>query len=147
MPSLLTPCDSASAGQLTVIHNQGGTIRGSLNLPAQSLWQSLDTLYELCANAGVSLAIFYCGTLPPMSQNLICIIPIAQRVALTNSSGSSRGRGTRAAGWFQDRCNAHGGASVKGVVLLDGINGWAEAGQEYVELMDGYVPDVWGSQS
>lgn len=40
---------------------QGGTIRDSLNLPAQTLWYSLDALYELCDAAGVSAVVFYCG--------------------------------------------------------------------------------------
>ncbi|KAL8773739.1 MAG: hypothetical protein Q9209_001507 [Squamulea sp. 1 TL-2023] len=33
--------------------HQGGTIKGSLNLPAQSLYPSLPTLYDLCLAAGV----------------------------------------------------------------------------------------------
>lgn len=49
---------------------QGGTIRGSLNLPAQSLWYSLDTLYDLCRASGVSLVIFYCGAFRRTSSTL-----------------------------------------------------------------------------
>lgn len=41
--------------------HEGGTIRTSLNLPAQTLYYSLPTLYTLCRNAGVEEVIFYCG--------------------------------------------------------------------------------------
>jgi arsenical-resistance protein 2 len=41
--------------------HEGGTIRGSLNLPAQTLYHSLDVLYTLCENARVGIVIFYCG--------------------------------------------------------------------------------------
>ena len=40
---------------------QGGTIRGSLNLPAQSLYNSLPTLLNLCESAKVGTVIWYCG--------------------------------------------------------------------------------------
>jgi len=41
--------------------HEGGTIRTSLNLPAQTLYFSLPTLYMLCKSAGVAEVIFYCG--------------------------------------------------------------------------------------
>lgn len=40
---------------------KAGSIRGSLNLPAQTIWHSLDTLYNLCDAACLSSVIFYCG--------------------------------------------------------------------------------------
>jgi arsenical-resistance protein 2 len=42
---------------------QGGTIKTSLNLPAQSFYQSRKTLLELCSRAGITKVIFYCGEL------------------------------------------------------------------------------------
>lgn len=42
----------------------GGTIRGSLNLPAQSLYPTLSTLYNLVRAAGVKDVVFYCGMFP-----------------------------------------------------------------------------------
>lgn len=39
----------------------GGTIRGSLNLPAQTLYPSLPTLYRIAKDAGVKMVVFYCG--------------------------------------------------------------------------------------
>ncbi|RYP18975.1 hypothetical protein DL767_009723 [Monosporascus sp. MG133] len=41
--------------------HQGGTIRGSINLPAQSLYPSIPTLYEIFKAAGVRKVIWYCG--------------------------------------------------------------------------------------
>lgn len=40
---------------------EGGTIAGSLNLPAQSFYQNRETLYNLCKRAGVKKVAFYCG--------------------------------------------------------------------------------------
>ncbi|RDW76772.1 putative arsenate reductase (Arc2) [Aspergillus mulundensis] len=41
---------------------EGGSIKGCLNLPAQSLYPSLPTLFALVKGAGVKDVIFYCGT-------------------------------------------------------------------------------------
>jgi arsenical-resistance protein 2 len=57
--------------------------------------------------------------------------------------GSSRGRGTRAAGWFADLIKDRGNASMKSVILLEGIKGWALAGKEYELYMEGFEPEVW----
>jgi 3-mercaptopyruvate sulfurtransferase SseA len=40
---------------------QAGTIKTSLNLPAQSFYQARKTLLELCDRAGIKQVIFYCG--------------------------------------------------------------------------------------
>lgn len=45
---------------------EGGTIRGSLNMPAQSFPYHMETLYRLCHGDGVNVisrVMFYCGTL------------------------------------------------------------------------------------
>lgn len=58
--------------------------------------------------------------------------------------GSSRGRGARAAGWFDDLIQERGGNDVlRSVVLEGGINEWANKGPEYVEYMADYDADVW----
>lgn len=46
---------------------QGGTIRGSINLPAQTLYHSIPTLYALFTSAGVKTVIWYCGTWQSLS--------------------------------------------------------------------------------
>ncbi|KAJ9161177.1 hypothetical protein NKR19_g2547 [Coniochaeta hoffmannii] len=98
--------------------HEGGTIRGSINLPAQSLWPTIPTLYQMFKAAGLRKVIWYCG--------------------------SSRGRGNRAAGWFGDHIAEHDGdAHMQSLVLLDGVKGWATAGEEYVQWMDGYDATLW----
>jgi arsenical-resistance protein 2 len=39
---------------------QGGTIRGSINLPAQGLYPTIPTLYALFKAAGLRKLIWYC---------------------------------------------------------------------------------------
>lgn len=60
-------------------------------------------------------------------------------------SGSSKGRGTRAAGWFTDHIKAASDTNMESSVLEGGIKGWVIAGDEYVALVDGYDPSVWKS--
>src|ERR1051326_5586163 len=43
---------------------EGGTIVGSLNLPAQSFYMNRAVLYSLCKRAGVGRVAFYCGKPP-----------------------------------------------------------------------------------
>jgi arsenical-resistance protein 2 len=59
------------------------------------------------------------------------------------SLGSSRGRGTRAAGWFDDLIKSKDVSTVKSVILEGGIAGWAKAGEEYTALMDEYNAEFW----
>jgi arsenical-resistance protein 2 len=40
---------------------EGGTIKGSLNLPAQSFYVNRAVLYDLCKRAGITQVAFYCG--------------------------------------------------------------------------------------
>ncbi|KGO36852.1 hypothetical protein PEX1_051950 [Penicillium expansum] len=96
---------------------EGGTIQGSLNLPAQSLYPTIPTLYSLVSNSSVKYVIWYCG--------------------------SSAGRGTRASGWFADYLEDQHDTEVKSLVLSGGIKGWVVAGSEYTSLMDGYDASVW----
>ena len=40
---------------------EGGTISGSINLPAHSFYMNRGVLYDLCRRAGVKRVAFYCG--------------------------------------------------------------------------------------
>ena len=40
---------------------EGGTVATSINLPAQTLYQTRPVIYQLCKQAGVKTIIFYCG--------------------------------------------------------------------------------------
>lgn len=62
-------------------------------------------------------------------------------------TGSSRGRGTRAAGWFADYITEQRDESMQSLVLEGGIKGWATAGPEYTALMVEYNADVWKNHS
>ncbi|KAJ5337116.1 uncharacterized protein N7506_005138 [Penicillium brevicompactum] len=96
---------------------EGGTIRGSLNLPAQSLYPTIPTLYSLISNSSAEYVVWYCG--------------------------SSTGRGTRTAAWFADYLQEKQDPKVKSLILAGGIKGWAAAGEEFTSLMDGYDASVW----
>ncbi|KAK0749856.1 arsenate reductase [Schizothecium vesticola] len=97
--------------------HEGGTIRGSINLPAQSLFPTIPTLYALFKAAGAKKVIWYCG--------------------------SSKGRGTRAAGWFGDHLDERRDEEMESLILEGGIKGWAKAGDRFVEMMDEYDEAVW----
>ncbi|KIW07928.1 uncharacterized protein PV09_01835 [Verruconis gallopava] len=107
---------------------EGGCIRNSLNIPAQSFYQNMATLYRLCKGDGVSVisrVMFYCG--------------------------SSSGRGPRCAGWFADyvamRSQAEGVpenmAEPQVYVLEGGIKGWVAGGAPFRALVDGYDENYW----
>ncbi|KAJ9133706.1 hypothetical protein NKR23_g10617 [Pleurostoma richardsiae] len=100
---------------------RGGTIRGSINLPAQTLHPGIPTLYSMFKAAGIHTVIWYCS--------------------------SSRGRGARAAGWFSDYADDRGDSDMHSLILLEGINGWATAGGEFVSFMDEYDATVWVARS
>lgn len=58
-------------------------------------------------------------------------------------AGSSRGRGTRAAGWFADYLQDQHDSSMGSYILMNGIKGWSDAGNEYIEFMDEYQKEPW----
>jgi hypothetical protein len=58
-------------------------------------------------------------------------------------TGSSKGRGTRAAGWFGDYIAKHGDEHMRSFVLVGGVKGWATAGADFVQWMDEYDAAVW----
>jgi arsenical-resistance protein 2 len=47
---------------LVLTRCQGGTIQGSLNLPAQSLYPTIPILYSVVSRASVKAIVWYCGT-------------------------------------------------------------------------------------
>lgn len=58
--------------ELTLIQSQGGTVQGSINIPAQSLYPTIASVHTLFKAAGVKKAIFYCGSSPRL---LNCFTP------------------------------------------------------------------------
>lgn len=59
------------------------------------------------------------------------------------ATATSRGRGNRAAAWFNDYINDQGDPEIQSVSLFEGILGWATAGKEFTHLIDEYVEEVW----
>jgi len=94
---------------------EGGTIKSSINFPAQSLYQTRPVIHRLCKQAGIRKIIFYCG--------------------------SSNGRGPRSAGWMQDYLNEIGEADMEALILTGGIKGWVKAYGG--NLMDWYDAKAW----
>lgn len=56
------------------VYIQGGTIRGSLNLPAQSFYTTLSAFYALLSSSGVKDVVFYCGMLLLWDERLIYLV-------------------------------------------------------------------------
>ena len=48
-----------------------------------------------------------------------------------------------AAGWFADFLSEQGDSELESFALLDGVLGWATAGEEFTDLMEGYEEAVW----
>lgn len=87
----------------------------------------------------MGLVIFYCGK----SFAESC----SGGHGAKTTQGSSRGRGTRAAGWFDDLLKDREVTGIRSVILLDGISGWARAGQEYIDMMTEYDAEHWNKKS
>ncbi|KAJ4287333.1 hypothetical protein N0V90_012731 [Kalmusia sp. IMI 367209] len=96
---------------------EGGTVKGSLNLPAQSFYLNRAVLHDLCKRAGVKQVAFYCG--------------------------SSSGRGPRCSGWFADYLAEKGETEIQSLTLAEGIKGWVKAGAPFTEAMEHYEPEYW----
>ena len=92
----LSPPDSTHDGT----SSQTGYVRTSINLPAQSLYQSLPTLLPLLSK--VPQVIFYCKACTIVS------------------------RGARGAAYYQDFLDAHGIKESRALILRGGIQGWIE---------------------
>ncbi|OQN97797.1 hypothetical protein B0A48_16118 [Cryoendolithus antarcticus] len=97
---------------------EGGSIRGSLNIPAQGFWWNRGMLYELAYKSDMEWVVFTCG--------------------------SSNGRGPRCAAWFLEHVREVAeDANMNVMVLEGGVKGWVKAGPQYTALMDGYDEAHW----
>ncbi|QPK66863.1 hypothetical protein CNBG_10060 [Cryptococcus deuterogattii R265] len=77
----------------------------AINLPAQSLYQTLPVVFMTLRH--IPKIIFHCS--------------------------SSKGRGPRCAGWYQNYANSHGPGTTTAYVLVGGIKAWKEAYPEQVK--------------
>ena len=85
------------------------------------------------------MVIWYCGE--SLNGNRFALQITDDGIA----PGSSRGRGTRAAGWFDDLIKEQNILNIRSAILEEGIAGWAKAGEEYTALMDEYSAEFWQS--
>jgi arsenical-resistance protein 2 len=56
---------------------------------------------------------------------------------------SSKGRGSRAAGWFADYIVDKADKDMESIVLTGGINEWVAGGVEFIELVTEYQAEAW----
>ncbi|EMD94455.1 hypothetical protein COCHEDRAFT_1094540 [Bipolaris maydis C5] len=56
---------------------EGGTIRGSINLPAHSFYLNRGVLYDLCRRAGVTRVAFYCDYIAEKGDDQIKSLTLA----------------------------------------------------------------------
>lgn len=92
----------------------GGKIKGSFNIPVQSLYYSVDDLYQLAAQANKKTIYLHCLV--------------------------SADRATRSYGWFKDASDKYGN-KVDVKIIRGGIRDWIAGGKEYTDLMDEYNPN------
>jgi arsenical-resistance protein 2 len=59
---------------------------------------------------------------------------------------SPKGRGSRAAGWFDDLVKDRNVEGISSIILEDDGAGWANAGKDYTSLMEEYNASAWASQ-
>ena len=96
----------------------GGSIRGSLNIPAQGFWWNRGMLYELAYKADIEWVVFTCG--------------------------SSNGRAPRCAAWFLEHVrNVAEDQDMQVMVLEGGVKGWVRGGEQFTGLMDGFREEYW----
>ncbi|KAJ3414046.1 hypothetical protein HDV05_007171 [Chytridiales sp. JEL 0842] len=96
----------------------GGHVIGHVNAPAQSFHQGLPEFVEKYKN--VPKVFFYCN--------------------------SSKGRGTRCAGWYQDALNERKITTSQGLILVGGIKGWLEAFKDDSNLTEKYDAEFWKAE-
>jgi arsenical-resistance protein 2 len=122
---------------------EGGTIKTSLNLPAQSFYQTRKTLFDLLERGGFKMVIFYCGELHFEGKS-----DGGNEVKFDTDEralGSSNGRGPRCAAWMQDYIDdvAKFGrkSELKVFTLAGGIKNWVKEFEG--GLVDGFEEKYW----
>ena len=99
---------------------EGGSIRGSINIPAQGFWWNRGMLYELAYKADIEWVVFTCNSCSP------------------------GGRGPRCAAWFLEFVRGVAGDEDMQILSLEGgMKGWVAGGEMYTRLMDGFVEEHW----
>ena len=91
-------------------------------------------------SAGIKNVGFYCGNI-----TLLLLVPClrGKGTILTSMTVTSRGRGNRAAAWFQDYLEEKKDLTVRSAAVSEGILGWALAGSQYTQYIEEFEPEAW----
>lgn len=76
-----------------------------------------------------------------VKSRLACIFPTS--IHASRPIATSRKRGNLVAGWFTDPLSRKGDSEIESFALLDGVLGWATAGEEFTDLMEEFEAEVW----
>lgn len=114
---------------------------------ADSILQPFHTSHGLrgSTHQACDMVLWYVDALA-RSTTQLCSMSAWRLTDYSLISGSSRGRGSRAAAWFRDHIEAEGKSStVQSVILEGGIKGWVAGGEEFTEMMEGYDGAAWSA--
>lgn len=75
----------------------------------------------------------------------LSLFPWGDQINILKWIASSRGRGTRAACWFDDYLEEKGDKNTQSIILLEGVKGWVKGGAEYIDWVDDYDHAYWES--
>lgn len=93
---------------------RAGKIKGAIHVPSQSIYHSVQDLYDLAEQSGKDTIYLHCV--------------------------SSRDRATRTWGWFKDIANKQGN-KVEPVIIKGGFTEWARGGDEFIKVIDEFKPE------
>jgi arsenical-resistance protein 2 len=107
----------------------GGTIRGSLHIPARGFWWNRGVVYELAYKADVEW---------------VCFVGLDDEDDEDEGGGKTVSRAEVCAGWFADHVRGTvGDGDMQILVAEAGLEGWVQGGEGFVTLMDGFERGVW----
>jgi arsenical-resistance protein 2 len=123
------------------IYPQGGTIRGSLHIPAKGFWWNRGILYELAFKADVEWVCFVGldGEEDTGGEDESVGDDGAEDGGMRLSS-----KAEICAGWFLDHVRGTVGDGDMQILVLEGdLEEWVNGGRAFVGLMDGFEREVW----
>lgn len=88
---------------------RAGKIKGAIHVPSQSIYYSVNDLYDLADKAGKDTIYLHCV--------------------------SSRDRAVRTWGWFKDIADKHGN-KVEPIIIKGGFTEWAHGGEPFTSVID-----------
>ncbi|KAJ3267273.1 hypothetical protein HDU77_003353 [Chytriomyces hyalinus] len=99
----------------------GGTVRGAVNVHAQTFFDNLDAF--TAEYAAVKKVIFFCNS--------------------SSWTDTKMGRGPRCAAWYQDALDTRGIKTSQAFVLSAGVKGWVNEFKDDASLTQDYDEQFW----